>query len=548
MFITIPRKVQQATIFLIPISFLILFLILPVTFTFFLSFINLHTGSFTFQNYLSVLNDPLNQYFIYWTFYESIITTILSIILGVGASYILSHYNIPAKKLIRNLLTVPFLLPSITVLIGFIAIYGNVIFSSNGIILANLFYNLPLMIRLTELGWMSIDPEYEVVSKSLSMSRFSYFLHVEIPHLLPSILTASLLVFIYSFNNFATVLILGGIQYQTIEVRIYYLFFSLQFNEASALAILSLLVNIGVIIAYLHFSSKYQSNSVNYSNKTHELQKFRTFRLKNKIFRYGMLLVYSIVIFLICLYPLLAIFQKSLLINNVVSLTNFKSLFSHIIQPYGLTAQEMIYNSLFFASIVLVGSIIFSLLLNLGLHYKTKTKGIPAFSFQYVMNIIVILPLMVSAITLVYSIFSLYKNTFVYSDISLIIIISHILIAFPFANRVIATARASINQEMLDVGKSLGLNRRMLFMKIELPLLASSVIVAGIFSFAISIGEFASTYFISRGPTATIPLGIYELISHRNIPEAAALSTILIIVTLFIFYFIEKFSRFDLRI
>ena len=227
MYKTISKKVQQISIFMLPFTFLILFLILPVTYTFFLSFVNLHNGSFTFQNYAAVLNDPLNQYFIYWTFYESIITTILAIIIGVGGSYILANYDIPAKKLIRNLLTVPFLLPSITVLIGFIAIYGNLIFSSNGIILANLFYNLPLMIRLTELGWMSIDPEYEVVSKSLSMSRFSYFLHVEFPHLLPSILTASLLVFIYSFNNFATVLILGGIQYQTIEVRIYYLFFSL---------------------------------------------------------------------------------------------------------------------------------------------------------------------------------------------------------------------------------------------------------------------------------------------------------------------------------
>ena len=542
------KKTQRLAIIFLPFLFLILFLFLPVSFTILLSFININTGLFTFQNYGNVLNDPLNQYFIYWTFYESIMTTILAVILGLGISYILSHYYIPEKRLIRNLLTVPFLLPSITVLIGFIAIYGRAVYSSNGIILANLFYNLPLMIRLTELGWMSINPEYELVSKSLSMNRFSYFLHVELPSLLPSILTASLLVFIYSFNNFAIVVILGGIQYQTLEVRIYSLFFSLEFNKASALAIISLLINIGVIVAYLHYSSKYKTNTFQYTYESQELQKFRKYNLKGKILRYILLLVYTLVVFIICVYPLIAIFQKSLVSNNKISIANFQSLFSHIIQPYGLTAQEMIYNSLFFATIVFIGSIILSLLLNIGLNYKTSSKEMPVLNLKYIANIIVILPLMVSTITLVYSIFSLYKNTFVYNDVTLIIIISHILIAFPFANRVIASARESINQEMMDVGKSLGLNRRMLFMKIELPLLASSIIVAGIFSFAISIGEFASTYFISRGPTATIPLGIYSLISHRNIPEASALSVILILVTLFIFYFIERFSKFDIRI
>lgn len=542
------KKFQQIVIVFLPFTFLFAFLILPVLYTFFLSFLNISNNTFTLQNYLAVLNDPLNQYFIYWTFYESIVTTIVSIVLGLGTSYILSHYNIPAKKLIRNFLTVPFLLPSITVLIGFIAVYGDRIFTSNGIILANLFYNLPLMIRLTELGWLSINPEYEVVAKSLSMSRLSYFYHVELRHLLPSILTASLLVFIYSFNNFATVLVLGGVQFQTIEVRIYFLFFGLQFNQASALAMISLLINIGIIITYLHYSTKYQESAVNYTYETNELQKFRTYTVWKKILRYSVLVLFSLIIFFIVVYPLLAIFQKALVLHNTLSLANFQSLFSRVIQPYGLTAQQMIYNSLFFGVVVLIVSIVFSLLLNLGLQYKTTKKGAPLLNFQYITSIIVILPLMVSAVTLIYSIFSLYKDTIFFNDKALIIIIAQVLIAFPFANRIIASARASINQEMLDVGKSLGLNRKALFLKIELPLLYSSILVAGIFSFAISLGEFASIYFISRGPTATIPLGIYELISHRNIPEAAALSTILILVSLLIFYLIERSSKFDFRI
>ena len=548
MVLDISKKLNQLVILFLPIAFLILFLILPVFFTFYLSFFD-SVGNITFMNYFKVLNDPLNQYFIYWTFYESIVTTVFAIVLGLGASYILSHFNIPAKNLIRNLLTVPFLFPSITVLIGFILVFGNKIFSSNGIILANLFYNLPLMIRLTELGWMSINPEYEVVSKSLSMPRISYFMNVELRHLAPSILTASLLVFIYSFNNFAIVLVLGGIQFQSIDVRIYYLFFRLYFYQASAFAIFSLLINIAVILTYLHFSNKYQEKVENFSYATKELQKFRRYNLKTRILRYIAVGFFSLIIFIICIYPLVGIFQKAFIINNQVSLNNFSHLFQLVIPPYGLTVQAMIYNSLFYASVTLILSLIFSLLLNFGLNYKPTKSETPILSFQYLTSIIVILPLMVSAITLIYSIFSLYKTTILYQNIQIIIIISDVLIAFPFANKIIATARSNIDEELINVGKSLGLSRFSVFIKIELPLLFPSIIVAGIFSFATSIGEFASTYFISTGKTATIPLGIYSLISIlRNIPEAAALSSILILVTLIIFYSIEKLSSFDFRI
>ena len=548
MYAKFSHRLERFTLLFVPITFLAIFLVIPVLYTFKLSFSNLVNGNFTIQNYVDVLSDSLNVYFIYWTFYESILSTILSIILGLGSSYILSHYSIPGKNLIRNLLTIPFLLPSITVLIGFIAVFGNSVYSSNGIILANLFYNLPLMIRITELGWMSINPEYEVVAKSLSMNRITYFFKVELPHLTPSLLTASLLVFIYSFNNFATVLVFGGGQYNTIEVQIYYLFFRLKFNQASALAIISLLINIVVIMVYLHFSSKYQSNSINYTYDTGELQQYRRYSLKNKFIRYGLFFLYATAIFIICVMPLIAIFEKSLVVNNTITFRNYDNLLGTIIQPYGLTVQQMINNSLFFAIIVLIISIVFSLLLNLGLHYKTTETKTPILSFEYITSIVVILPLMVSAVTLIYSIFSLYKTTPLYNNISLIIIISHVLIAFPFANKIVASARATISQEMLDVGKSLGLNRRTLFFKIELPLLWSGILVAGIFSFAISIGEFAATYFITRSATATIPLGIYGMISHRNIAGAAALSSLLIILTLGIFYLIDKFSKFDLRI
>ena len=162
---------------------------------------------------------------------------------------------------------------------------------------------------------------------------------------------------------------------------------------------------------------------------------------------------------------------------------------------------------------------------------------------KYLTNVIVILPLVVSAITLIYSIYSLYGRTVLFSQVSFIIIIAQVLLAFPFANRIIATARANINEDMLHVGRSLGMGRIQVFLRIELPILLPSILVAGLFSFAISLGEFASTNFVARNDSVTIPIGIYRLISTRHLPEAAAFSSILILITLLMFLLIERLGK-----
>ena len=535
-------------IFLIfPVLFLVLFLIFPVLNTFYLSLINKNTSSLTLNNYSTVLGDSLNRYFLYWTIQQALITTLICIVIGLGGSYILATFNLPAKNLIRNVLTVPFLLPSIAVLMGFLVIYPlKIIFSYPGIILANLFYNLPLMIRLTEIGWSSIDPEFEVVAKSLKMSKLSYFFRVQLPHLFPMLLTASLLTFIYCFNSFAIVLVLGGIQYQTIEVRIYSLFFtSFDYNQASALAIIQLVINIIVIVSYVYFSSKYESKLDTLDQKVETLIKSGKKSVQNKIFSWIILAIYSIIIGIVCVLPLLGVFYKSLIgKNGSFSLIAYENLFNSQIKKFiGLSAQEMIFNSLFYAICVLVLSILLALLLNFGLNYKTTKTGNPIIELKYLTNVIVILPLVVSAITLIYSIYSLYGRTVLFSQVSFIIIIAQVLLAFPFANRIIATARANINEDMLHVGRSLGMGRIQVFLRIELPILLPSILVAGLFSFAISLGEFASTNFVARNDSVTIPIGIYRLISTRHLPEAAAFSSILILITLLMFLLIERLGK-----
>ena len=82
-----------------------------------------------------------------------------------------------------------------------------------------------------------------------------------------------------------------------------------------------------------------------------------------------------------------------------------------------------------------------------------------------------------------------------------------------------------------------------------MPILVSGIIVAGLFSFAISIGEFGATNFLSQANFATIPVGIYRLIGNaRNPGAAASFSAILVLITVVCFIIIERFGSTEFRI
>ncbi|MFX1515028.1 MAG: ABC transporter permease [Promethearchaeota archaeon] len=523
---------------------------------------------FSLTHIIDVLSNDITLYFLYWDTQQALITTILCVLIGLPGSYILAHYRFPAKSFLRNLLTVPFILPPIVVLFGFIAVFGrggwinqfwmnltgslliDIYATYVGIILAHVFYNIPVIIRLTEIGWKNIDPEIVAVARSLKASKWRIFWKIQFPQLLPILAAASLLVFIYAFNSFAIVLYLGDPQFQTLEVRIFWLARWSEFNAAAALTLIQIFINILLIILYLYYSNKYEVPTAKFPWELEKPLISYPFTSRS-LLKLVSIASYFIIIGTICVLPILGVFLKSITsLNGTFSLENYTQLFDVGLRSYiGLLPQAMMTNSFIFGIGVMLLAPILALLLNHGLHYETTHKGTPKLStmFQSVGGIIIILPLAVSSITLAFSLYSIYHSTAIYDNIALAIIIAQTLIAFPFANRIIAATRANIDPTIVNVARSLGASRLKVFAKIELPILLPGIIVAGLFSFAISIGEFGATYFLARSNFATIPVGIYRLIDTRHIGAAYSFSAILMIISILSFMIIERIGQLEFR-
>ncbi len=126
----------------------------------------------------------------------------------------------------------------------------------------------------------------------------------------------------------------------------------------------------------------------------------------------------------------------------------------------------------------------------------------------------------------------------------LLIPLAHTLVAFPFVVRNLVPALRSIQPRLRQAAFVLGASPGKVVRYIELPLIGRAIIVAAIFAFTISMGEFGATALISRPEYPTIPIAIYRFISQPgalNYGQALALSTILMCTTAIGMLFIERF-------
>jgi thiamine transport system permease protein len=155
------------------------------------------------------------------------------------------------------------------------------------------------------------------------------------------------------------------------------------------------------------------------------------------------------------------------------------------------------------------------------------------------------LPLGTSAVTLGLGfIIALSKPPLDLRASLLLIPLAHTLVAFPFIVRSLTPSLRSINPRIRNAAQMLGASNFEVAKRIDLPIVGRALIVAAIFAFAISLGEFGATALIARPEYPTIPILIYRFLSQPgalNYGQAMALSTILMLTIAISVLFLDRF-------
>ena len=194
-----------------------------------------------------------------FTFFQAILSTLLTLLVGVPIAYLFSHFDFHGKPLLRALTAVPFMLPTVVVAAGFNALLGprgwvNLALMSafnlsippitfvgtlSAILIAHVFYNTTIVIRLVGNSWSQLDPRLGHAARVLGADSITVLRRITLPLLRPSLLAATLLVFLFDFTSFGVILLLGGPQFRTLEVEIYIQ--AMQFLNLPAAAVLSMI-------------------------------------------------------------------------------------------------------------------------------------------------------------------------------------------------------------------------------------------------------------------------------------------------------------------
>jgi thiamine transport system permease protein len=495
-----------------------------------------------------IIGSELYRETLWFTFWQATVSTILTILIAFPAAYVMARYTFRGKSLINALTLVPFVMPTVIVAAGFMALIGprgwinDLLRSLLGvsyapidiqntiwiILLAHVFYNFAVALRLISSFWANLDPQVTAAARVLGASQWRAFCEVTLPLLRPAILAAALLVFIFDFTSFGVILILGGPRFNTIETAIYRsTLINFDLPLATTLALVQLACTFAMIIIYTRLQNR---AVVPLDLRSRQITQRRPATRRAK----ALLLIVTISMLSLLLLPLLALIVRSFVVNNTLSFDNYLNLATN---PRGsvlfvppLTALG---NSLWFAVI----TTLVALIIGTAAAYASASKG----RWSRLSEPLWALPLGASAVTLGFGFligFPTLRSSWI------MIPLAHSLVAFPFVVRTITPALRSIRSNLREAAQVMGADPSRVWREVDLPILGRAMLIGGAFAFAISLGEFGATAMLARAEMPTLPYAIFRYLSQPgslNYGQAMALSTVLMFVVALSLVAIDRF-------
>ncbi len=537
-------------IFLLPaLLFLAVFFFLPLARILALSLDATVLTSDNLQRALSVLR---------FTFYQAILSTLLTFLLGLPAAVLFARFDFRGKSLLRALTAVPFMLPTVVVAAGFNALLGprgwlSFIFhlssfqftgTLTAILVAHVFYNTTIVIRIVGNALAHLDPRLEQAARTLGADTRHVWWNVTLPLLRVPLLASGLLVFLFDFTSFGVILLLGGPQFSTLELEIYIQ--SMQFLNLPMAALLSLIQ----LLCTLAFSILYTRVTTRALVPT--APKPSTARppksLREKIFVTAFCLLLSAFFIL----PLLSLPLRSLArleadlgqrgqVTYGITTDYYRELFvNRRGSVFYVPPIEAARNSLGYAAATVA--------LSLALGFPAASALVRPNRLARLLDPLLLLPLGASAVTLGLG----YIITFNQLPIAnyqplltspLIIPLAHTVIALPFVIRTLQPALASIPERLRHAAATLGASPLRVWQTVDWPILSRAILAAATFAFTVSLGEFGAATLLTRPDFPTLPVAIARFLSQPgglNYGQAMAMSTILMSVTLVGIILIER--------
>ena len=489
----------------IPVAFLAVFFVYPLAATVARGLAQSGPSAFATEETLRIA---------WFTTWQAALSTALTLVVGLPLAWVVGRFAFRGRTLVLAAVLVPFVLPTLVVATAFVSLLPDALDQSVwAILLAHTFFNVAVVVRVVGGSWAGLDSTAEAAAAVLGAGPLRRLREVTLPQLASALAAAAALTFLFSFTSFGVIVVLGGSRRATLETEIY--------NQAARLfdlrtaAVLSL-VQLAAVAAIVVVASRLEGRL---AGRGRSATAWRTLRRPTGHERWLVASVLVASAALLCL-PVAALVRRSFATANGIGLDHYRSLGREtsvlLVKPW-----EAVGNSLLFATVATGVALAVGGLLALALA-RIKPGWLDA---------LVLLPLGGSAVMLGFGfVIAFDEPPLELRGSAALVPVAQALVAAPFVFRIVAPALRSVRPELREAAALLGASPSRVRREIDLPLVGRAVGGAAGFAFAIALGEFGATVFVSQADRPTLPVAIFRFLGRpgaENQGAAAALAVVL---------------------
>lgn len=521
-----------------------LFLIYPMAFLVKQALFNAETGKFTLEEFEKFFSKSYYFATLFNSFKLSITATLLAVAIGTPLAYIFSIYKIKGKRFLSMLIIIasmsaPFIGAYswilllgrngvITSFLGNLGIHTPDIYGFGGIVLVMTMQLFPLVFLYVRGALKNVDNSLLEASKNLGCAGIKSFFKVVVPLIIPTILAASLLVFMRAFADFGTPMLIGE-GYRTFPVVLYNEFISEVGGDdsfASAIAVIAILITTLVFLI-----QKYIANKKSFSlNALHPIEEKKAKSGINALVHFFSYLIVGIAVMPQC-YVIYTSFKKTegKIFTEGHSLDSYKEAFSKL----GTSIQNTIIMPATALAVIVLLAVLIAYLV-------VRRKN----NITNLVDIISMIPFIVPGTVLgIALLISFNKKPLLISGTMFIMVAALVIRRLPYTIRSSVAVLAQIPMSIEEAAISLGATKMKAFFRVTAPMMAGGILSGAILSWVTMISELSTAIILYTGKTKTLTVAVYTEVVRGNYGVAAALSTILTLLTVLSLVIFSKFSK-----
>jgi len=518
--------------------FLLVFLVYPLLRLFY-DAVTDGSGSLSLANFRDFFTDGFYLRSLWNSLILGVVTVITSSVLGIAVAFLLVRYEFWGRNLFSYLTIIPIISPPLVGVLGFTFILGragtvnvllmdwldmlkpiNFMYGIHGVVLVETLHLFPMITLNVVDALGKIDPSLEEAAESVGARGWRRLATITLPLTTPGYVAGALLVFIWTFSDFATPLVLGVHDLLASQAYLNIVQFVDRRLFRMGLVISALMVALAIVflVAARRYVAIKDYSSLAYSRVPR--------RHLGRLGAAGAVTFLSTVM-AFSFIPYLGVALAS--VGKGWSMTPFPLRYTGLyFERVIVETPKYIVNSLLYAALavllcVVIGVPIAWILARTRLPGRDTLDGLntlilavpgTAIGIAYVRAFHVELPWLAAPLT------------------SLWIILPIVLAVrrLPYTVRGSYASLLLVHRSMEEAAASVGATGVRSFRDVTLPLIWRGVLVGSLFSFMTSLQEASAVLFLSLGGWETIPVGIFAFYIAGSANEAAALGVILIAV------------------